>query len=141
LLQDRIAIEIRAMSKAVPLRVDALSTHHNRWGYRGVEQVRGKFRAVLGNKAWRSAYFATAVEAAEAYDREARRRYGARAFFNFPHPGSSERRVEPMDDDVCRQGHERKLHTYYRPNGRPAYCRACNKLAQARSAARQKART
>jgi len=54
------------MRKVPPLRCDALATHHNQWGFRGVEQVRSRFRAVVGNKAWRSPYYATAREAAEA---------------------------------------------------------------------------
>jgi hypothetical protein len=125
------------MSKAVPLRVDALSTHRNRWGYRGVEQVRGKFRASLGDHAWRSPYFSTAREAAEAYDREARRRYGELAYLNFPRPG--EQQVEPADEDFCRHGHERRLHTHYGPDGKPQ-CRLCNAISRARSAARKRER-
>ena len=123
----------------MPLRADALSTHHNRWGYRGVEQIRpGRFRAVLGNKVWRSPYFSTVKQAARAYDKEARRRYGTRGFYNFPRPG--ERQVEPADEDFCHNGHERALHSYIRPDGRAGYCRLCNKQAQIRSAARRKSR-
>jgi hypothetical protein len=144
-------IRIRTMKLAdvVPLRIDAMSTHRNKWGYRGVEQVRpGRFRAVVGkrrgsNDAWRSKYFSTPAEAAQAYDTEARRRYGDLAYLNFPRPG--ERQVEPADENFCRHGHERRLHTHYGPDGRPA-CRECNRLARARSkarrsVARRKART
>ena len=60
--------------KVVPPRVDALARHHNQLGYRGIERIRGKFRAVLGNKLWRSPYYDSPVEAARAYDAEARRR-------------------------------------------------------------------
>jgi hypothetical protein len=127
------------MSKVPPLRCDALSTHHNKWGYRVIERIRDRYRATIGAHAWRSPHFDTAIEAAEAYDREARRRYGEIAYLNFPRPG--ERRVELMDEDVCRQGHDRALHTYYRPDGRPGYCRKCNALAHQRAAARRKART
>jgi hypothetical protein len=129
------------MSKVPPLRCDALSTHHNRWGFRGVEEVKpGRYRAKLGgDHIWRSRYFSTAREAAEAYDKQARRRYGKLGFYNFPRPG--ERRVRPADPDVCCHGHERALHTYYRPDGCAGYCRKCNKLSQARSKARRKART
>src|SRR5262245_4608225 len=127
------------MSKAVPLRCDALSTTWNKLGYRGIERVRDRFRATIGDHSWRSPYFDTAREAAEAYDHEARRRYGELACLNFPRPG--ERQVEPADEDVCSQGHPRALFTYYRPNGRPGYCRACNRLAQQRAKARRKART
>jgi hypothetical protein len=126
------------MSKAEPLRVDALSTHHNKWGYRGVEEIRGRFRAAIGDHAWRSRYFDTAREAAEAYDAEARQRYGKLAYLNFPRRG--ERQIKRADEDFCRHGHARELHTYYRPDGRPQ-CRLCNALAHARSAARRKART
>jgi hypothetical protein len=115
-----------------------MSTHHNRWGYRGVERIRGKFRAVVGNHVWRSPYYDTAIEAAVAYDVEARRRYGELGFYNFPK--ANERQVERADDDVCHQGHPRALHTYYRPNGRPGYCRLCNRLAQVRAKARRKVR-
>lgn len=138
-----VVIRIRNMKLAdvVPLRCDALSTHRNKWGYRGIEQVRGKFRAVVGkrkggNDAWRSAYFGTAAEAAAAYDAEARRRYGELAYLNFPRRG--ERQVKPADEDFCRHGHERRLHTHYGPDGRPA-CRLCNALARARSKARRNA--
>ena len=120
---------------SVPLRVDALSTHHNRWGYRGIERIRGRFRAVVGNKVWRSKYFDTAREAARAYDREARRRYGKLACLNFSRRG--ERRVVMMDDDVCLRGHSRARFTYFTPDGRAGYCRRCNRLAQVRSAARK----
>jgi hypothetical protein len=126
------------MTEVPPLRCDALSTHHNRWGYRGVERIRGKFRAVLGDKVWRSQYFDTSREAAAAYDTEARRRYGELACLNFPRPG--ERRVVVMDDDVCLRGHDRARFTYFKPDGRPGYCRACNRLAQIRAKARRKAR-
>jgi hypothetical protein len=79
------------------------------WGYRGVEQVRpGRFRATIGNHAWRSRYFSTTREAAEAYDREARRRYGKHGYFNFPK--ANERRVQPMDETVCHEGHARAAH-------------------------------
>jgi hypothetical protein len=129
------------MSKVPPLRCDALATHHNRWGFRGVEQVKpGRFRAVVGNhaNAWRSPYFATPHEAAAAYDREARRRY-ASPYLNFPAAG--EQRCEPGADDVCSQGHSREQFTYSRPSGKLGYCILCNKQAQKRSAARRKART
>src|SRR5262249_31308612 len=126
------------MNKVPPLRCDALSTHHNRWGYRGVEQVKpGRFRATLGNHAWRSGYFDTAREAAKAYDKEARRRYGKLGYFNFPRKG--ERRVKRADAAVGGHGHSRELHTYIRPDGR-GQCRLCVALAHARSAARRKAR-
>jgi hypothetical protein len=115
-----------------------MSTHRNKWGYRGVERVRNKFRATLGNHAWRSQYFDTVREAAEAYDRAARKVYGELAYLNFPRRG--EQQVEPIDEDFCAHGHARSLHTYYAANGRAGYCRKCNKLAQARSKARRKAR-
>ena len=99
----------------------------------------GRFRATLGDHSWRSPYYDSPVAAALAYDAEARRRYGEFACLNFPGPG--ERRVEPADEKYCREGHPRALHTYYRPNGKPGYCRKCNKAAQLRSAARKKART
>jgi hypothetical protein len=126
------------LADVVPLRCDALSTHRNKWGYRGVEQVRDKFRAVVGKRkggtdAWRSQYFDTPREAAMAYDVEARRRYSALAYLNFPRPG--EQQVEPADDDFCRHGHERRLHTYYGRDGKPA-CRLCNAISRARSKAR-----
>jgi len=122
----------------VPLRCDAMSTHRNKWGYRGVERIRDRFRAVVGGKCkWRSPYFATAVEAAKAYDTEARRRYGECACLNFPRRG--ERRVVVMDADVCLRGHSRARFTYFTPDGRASYCRACNKLSQARAKARRKA--
>jgi len=126
----------------VPLRCDAMSTHHNKWGFRGVEQVRNKFRAVLGKggpTVWRSPYFDSVAEAARAYDREARRRYGKLAYLNFPRSG--EQRVVRMDDDVCLRGHDRARFTYFTPDGRASYCRKCNALARARSAARRKAQT
>lgn len=122
----------------VPLRADALSTTWNRTGFRGVEQVRDKYRAALGNHDWRSRYFSTAAAAARAYDAMARKVYGARGFYNFPRTG--EQQVTPADPDRCRHGHPRALFTYFAPDGRPGYCRKCNKLAQKRSAARRKAR-
>jgi hypothetical protein len=125
--------------KAVPLRCDAMSTTWNRTGFRGVERFRDRFRATIGgDHIWRSQYFSTAVEAAKAYDRMARKIHGARGFYNFPRPG--ERKVEPIDEDFCPHGHARKLHTYFRPDGHVGYCRKCNRLAQERSAARRKAR-
>ena len=78
------------LAGVVPLRFDAMSTHRNKLGFRGVEQVRpGRFRAVVGkrkggNDVWRSPYFPTAREAAQAYDKDARRRYGELAYLNFP---------------------------------------------------------
>jgi hypothetical protein len=119
----------------VPLRVGALSTHHNSTGFRGVEQIRGRFRAALGDHAWRSQHFDTAREAAKAYDAMARKVYGARGFYNFPRRG--ERKVTPIDEDFCHHGHERRLHTYYAPDGRASYCRKCNKQAQIHSKARK----
>jgi hypothetical protein len=113
-------------------------THHNRWGYRGVEEFRGRFRASAGDHSWRSRYYASPVAAAKAYDAAARRRYGKLGFYNFPRPG--ERQVEPIDEDYCAYGHERALHTYFRPSGKPAYCTACNRLAQRRSKAQRKVR-
>jgi len=127
------------MGKGPPIRVDALSTTWNRLGFRGVEEIRpGRYRATLGDHAWRSQYFSTAVEAAKAYDRKARKVYGKRAYLNFPKRG--ERQVRRADKDVCRQGHSRELHTYIRPDGR-GQCRLCVALAHARSAARRKARS
>jgi hypothetical protein len=131
------------MSKAVPLRVDALSTHHNALGFRGIEQVKpGRYRAKLGggDHPWRSKYFDTPREAARAYDRQARKVYGARGFYNFPRPGSGEKRVRPADPDQCCRGHERESNTYFAPDGRAGYCRKCNREAQVRSKARRKAR-
>jgi hypothetical protein len=123
---------------SVPLRVDVLSTTWNKSGFRGIEEIRpGRYRATAGDHSWRSPYFDTAAEAAAAYDREARRRYGRFAYLNFPRRG--ERKVEPADEDFCRHGHERALHTYYRPDGREGYCRKCNRLAQIRSQARKNA--
>lgn len=120
----------------VPLRAEALSVTWNRTGFRGVDQPQpGRFRAVIGNHAWRSPHFATAREAAMAYDKEARRRYGKLAGLNFPRRG--ERRVVRMDDDVCLRGHPRDRFTYVRPDGRAGYCRKCNRLAQERCQARR----
>jgi hypothetical protein len=127
------------MSKVVPPRFDALATHHNRWGYRGVERNRGKFRAVVGDRVWHSPCFDTPGKAARAYDRMARKVYGELAYLNFPRRG--ERRVRAADPDLCCRGHERALHTYVPPDGGAGYCRACNKLSQARAKARRKAQT
>lgn len=119
----------------VPLRAEALSITWNRTGYRGVDEGRpGRFRAVVGGGKWRSRYFDTATAAARAYDREARRRYGKLAAFNFPRRG--ERKVVLMDTDVCLRGHDRARFTHFTPDGRAGYCRKCNALSQARSHAR-----
>src|SRR5262245_59709449 len=115
------------MSKVPPLRCDALSTTWNKTGFRGVERVRDKFRATLGDHSWRSPYYDSAVEAARAYDRKARQIYGRGfGYFNFPRKGES--KVEPADPDRCRRGHDRSRHTYIRPDGR-GQCRLCVALA------------
>jgi hypothetical protein len=137
----RVAVDSYGMktirrSTSMPLRADALSTTWNRWKFRGVEKVRDQFRATLGNHAWRSPYFDTAAEAAAAYDTMARKVYGERAFLNFA--GPNEQQVMPADDVTCHHGHSRALHTYFRPNGKPGYCRLCNKLAQMRSKERRR---
>ena len=54
-------------------------------GFRGVVRKRGKFQAQIGARATREylGTYVTAEEAARVYDREAVRRFGARAAVNF----------------------------------------------------------
>lgn len=57
----------------------------SRFGYHGVYRRRtdSKFLARIGKQHERIGLFATAIEAAKAYDAEARRRYGESAVTNF----------------------------------------------------------
>jgi hypothetical protein len=124
---------------SAPLRATAMATTRNKWNYRGVVEIRHRYyHATVGNRAQRSKFFSTPAAAARAYDAMARKRYGKLAFLNFPKPGTGERKVKPLDKDFCARGHERALHTYYRPSGAVGYCRLCNKLAQMRSKERRR---
>src|SRR5262249_26131741 len=113
-------------------------TTWNSTGFRGVEKVRDRYRATIGDHAWRSAYYSSPAAAAKAYDRETRRRHGRHGFYNFPRVG--EKKIRPADPDLCCRGPERAVYMRYRRDGRPAFCLACNRLSRMRSAAR-KART
>ena len=121
-------------------RADALSTHRNKFGYRGVSEDRpGRFRASLGSaksgNLWRSKYYWSSFEAAVAYDKEARRRYGDHAYLNFPSP--YEYKVQEASEGVCKNGHERSKHTYVAPNGKH-HCRKCNLQSQHRRQLRKR---
>lgn len=105
-----------------------LMSHHNKHGFRGIfwDSKRGKFRAEIGN--WKAhtrkllGTFATAEEAAQAYDAAAVDRYGEDAALNFPLRGERKSRfangctVHGMDNVYVDLDGER-------------HCRICNRLA------------
>jgi len=128
-----------ARARIVPAHDEDFSAHRNRHGFRGVtESKSGRFRAAIGRGPHRerSQYFSTPVEAARAYDTMARKRYGKRAYLNFPDDG--ERHVQAAADGFCKRGHPiNKTNSYVTPTGR-RNCRICNALAQARRKARNR---
>ena len=126
-------------ARIVPPHDEELSAHRNRFGFRGVSEPKpGRFRAKVGNDqhAERSRYFSNPVEAAKAYDKMARKRYGKRAYLNFPDDG--ERHVQAATDGFCKRGHPiNETNSYVAPTGRHN-CQICNALAQARRKARNR---
>jgi hypothetical protein len=108
----------------------------SRFGFRGIVEHNGKFRARIHRGSGQSraqslGYFETAEQAALAYDRAARKEYGRLAALNFPLDG--ERRVvpSPVSDVLCSHGHDLHVFGYLAPDGR-LYCRKCNTEAQIR---------
>lgn len=126
-------------SRIVPAHDEELSAHRNRLGFRDVTEPKpGHFRARIGREPHIecSQYFSSPVETARAYDKMARKRYGKRAYLNFPDDG--ERHVQAAADGFCKRGHPiNKTNSYVTPTGR-RNCRICNALAQARRKARNR---
>ncbi len=114
-------------------------TQHNKWGYRGVEKRSGSatFRASIspGGKGSRKQYvrgsFATPKEAALAYDKAARRIYGADAVLNFPNEGEQQVMASRKHDGLCPSGHSLAEHGLWSDDG-DVHCRVCKRLAVAK---------
>ena len=125
-------------------RENGLATHGNMWGYRGVEWRAAKkvFRARIeppgqGRGKWLGS-FATAEDAARAYDAAARQIYGDRAALNFPREGETQAIASRRSEGVCPRGHDLATHGYRRPDWRWINCRECNRLASMRAYRRRR---
>lgn len=96
-LPEATAAAQAATMRALPAR--------GRFGFKGVVACRDRFHARIGGgglKAHQIGSYATAEEAATAYDTVARAIWGAAAALNFPRPGEKSARagVEPQDWDL-----------------------------------------
>jgi hypothetical protein len=111
----------------------------NKTGFRGVywDDHKHGYMAALGsrqsNNYCRFGPFLIADEAARAYDKEARHRYGDKAALNFPLEGEVGVSVV-QDDQTCPNGHNLLDHGYTpsRRANRKARCRKCNAEAAKR---------
>lgn len=123
-------------------RFETCGVHHNKHGFRGVEwdAARQMFRARIRptpdqQGRWLGRY-ATAEEAAQAYDHAARQVYGVDARLNFPGPDEQGSIPTQRALGKCPRGHDLAVEGYARPDGRGLNCRACNRDAQRRRSAR-----
>lgn len=123
-------------------RQDSTETHHNKFGYRGVEFDKGrqKFRARIepanGRRGKWLGRYVTAELAAAAYDDAARKIYGADAFLNFPRKGEKQAIQSMKPKGFCPKGHDLSLHAY----GKMGDCLLCNREAHKRYYRKQKER-
>lgn len=115
-------------------RFASTRTHGNMFGYRGVEwrQTKGKFAARIepatGQRGKWLGHFATAVDAAHAYDEAARAVYGAAAFLNFPGPGERATQQSRNRENFCPEGHDLIEYGAIDSRGR-LKCKMCNLAA------------
>lgn len=123
--------------------VASLRQHRNKWGYRGVifDPRKRYFIAETGSHRngdrHRVRGFATAEEAAKAYDEMARDRYGERAHLNFPNDGEMYALPFVIKPGLCSHGHDLALYGYTAPSG-TVNCRQCNAWAAHRYKQRQR---
>lgn len=123
-----------------------LNFHNNKFGWRGVEWAkdRNKFRSRIvppdqPRGRWLGCYD-TAVEAASAYDAEARKIYGSDARLNFPYEWEQSTINSDRSSGVCANGHDLMAHGYDRSDGRGQNCKKCNAAANSRLYYRNKAK-
>lgn len=118
-------------------RHETTRVFNNKHGYRGVEWNREKqaFKARIestpGKRGRWLGYFATAEQAALAYDEAARIDYGPDAYLNFPMPGEKQAVQSPRAEGRCANGHDLSEHGYKHARG--INCRRCNAEARKRS--------
>lgn len=127
-------------------RYESTKVHGNMFGFRGVDwdQARGKYRAriepAIGKRGRWLGRFATAEDAARAYDEAAREIYGNDAYLNFPHM-EGERSVIPSKkrEGFCPAGHALAEHGHINTKRGTVLCRKCNLAAVKRRRERLRA--
>ena len=119
-------------------RHESFLVRRGRTGYRGVYWDASKlvYKAEIypqpDQPRRRLGRFATAIEAAKAYDDAARELYGIDARLNFPRDGEKGTIPSRRSEGLCPHGHSLVDYGYVRPDGRGTNCRECQRLARYR---------